>query len=161
VSPLRYELGFYIPEDGILHSHSRENVKSYLIYVLYYTRSHVARIDSRSALLRCNDLGFNALLPPNGLLFVDGKLTIKPDEHNICRKYSSGNGHQNADVSYNIEGANMPFEGLSHFKYLETTVTNRNLIQEEFKGRLNSGNACYHSFQNLLSPRLLSKNVYV
>jgi hypothetical protein len=29
VSPLRYELGFYIPEDGILRSHRRENHKSY------------------------------------------------------------------------------------------------------------------------------------
>jgi hypothetical protein len=28
VSPARYELGFYIPEDGILHSHCRENLKS-------------------------------------------------------------------------------------------------------------------------------------
>jgi hypothetical protein len=34
-----------------------------------------------------------------------------------------------------------------------------NLIQEEIKRRLNSGNACYHSVQNLLSSRLLSKNV--
>jgi hypothetical protein len=29
VSPVKYELGFYIPEDGILHSHRRENLKSY------------------------------------------------------------------------------------------------------------------------------------
>jgi hypothetical protein len=29
MSPVKYELGFYIPEDGILHSHSRENLKSY------------------------------------------------------------------------------------------------------------------------------------
>jgi hypothetical protein len=42
-----------------------------------------------------------------------------------------------------------------------TTVTNQNLIQEEIKRRLNSGNACYHSVQNLLSSRLLSKNVKV
>jgi hypothetical protein len=28
VSPVRYELGFYIPEDDILHSHRRENLKS-------------------------------------------------------------------------------------------------------------------------------------
>jgi hypothetical protein len=27
VSPVRYELGFYIPEDGILHGHSRDNLK--------------------------------------------------------------------------------------------------------------------------------------
>jgi hypothetical protein len=30
VSPVKYELGFYIPEDGILHSHHRENLKSYI-----------------------------------------------------------------------------------------------------------------------------------
>jgi hypothetical protein len=46
---------------------------------------------------------------------------------------------------------------VSQFKYLGTTVTNQNLIQEEIKRRLNSGNACYHSVQNLLSSRLLSK----
>jgi hypothetical protein len=30
VSPVKYEVGFYIPEDGILHSHRRENLKSYI-----------------------------------------------------------------------------------------------------------------------------------
>jgi hypothetical protein len=35
------------------------------------------------------------------------------------------------------------------------------LIQEEIKRRLNSGNACYHSVQNLLSSHLLSKNVQI
>jgi hypothetical protein len=30
VSPVNYELGFYIPEEGILHSHRRENFKSYI-----------------------------------------------------------------------------------------------------------------------------------
>jgi hypothetical protein len=50
---------------------------------------------------------------------------------------------------------------VSQFKYLGTTVTNQNLIQEEIKKRLNSGNACYQSVQNLLSSRLLSKNVKV
>jgi hypothetical protein len=30
VSPVRYELGFYIPEDDILHSPCRENLKSYM-----------------------------------------------------------------------------------------------------------------------------------
>jgi hypothetical protein len=30
VSPVKYELGFYIPEDDILHSHRRENLKSYM-----------------------------------------------------------------------------------------------------------------------------------
>jgi hypothetical protein len=44
---------------------------------------------------------------------------------------------------------------------LGTTVTNENLIQEEIKRRLNSGNACYHSVQNLLSSCLLSKNLKI
>jgi hypothetical protein len=30
VSPVKYEMGFYIPEDDILHSHCRENLKSYI-----------------------------------------------------------------------------------------------------------------------------------
>jgi hypothetical protein len=42
-----------------------------------------------------------------------------------------------------------------------TTATNQNVIQEEIKRRLNSGNACYHSVQNLLSSRLLSKNLKI
>jgi hypothetical protein len=28
---VKYELGFYIPEDDILHSHRRENLKSYMV----------------------------------------------------------------------------------------------------------------------------------
>jgi hypothetical protein len=35
------------------------------------------------------------------------------------------------------------------------------LIEEEIKRRLNSDNACYHSAQNLLSSRLLSKNLKI
>jgi hypothetical protein len=27
---MKYELGFYIPEDAILHSQRRENLKSYI-----------------------------------------------------------------------------------------------------------------------------------
>jgi hypothetical protein len=30
VPPVRYELGFVIPEDGILLSHRREHLKSYI-----------------------------------------------------------------------------------------------------------------------------------
>jgi hypothetical protein len=30
VSSVRYELGFYIPEDDILHSHRSEDLKSYI-----------------------------------------------------------------------------------------------------------------------------------
>jgi hypothetical protein len=48
---------------------------------------------------------------------------------------------------------------VEQFKYLGTTLKKRNSIHEEIKSRLKSGNACFHSVQNLLSSRLLSKNV--
>jgi hypothetical protein len=35
------------------------------------------------------------------------------------------------------------------------------LIQEEIKRRLDSGNACYHSVQSLLSSRLLSESLKI
>jgi hypothetical protein len=35
------------------------------------------------------------------------------------------------------------------------------VIQEEIRGRLNSGNACYHSVQSHLSSRLLSRNIHI
>ena len=44
---------------------------------------------------------------------------------------------------------------------LGTALTNRNSIAEEIKSRLRSGNACYHSVQNLLSSRLLPKNLKI
>ena len=47
---------------------------------------------------------------------------------------------------------------MEEFKYLGTTLTNQNSIAEEIKSKLKSGSACYHSVQNLLSSRLLSKN---
>jgi len=40
-------------------------------------------------------------------------------------------------------------------------VTNQNSIQEENKGRLKSGNACYYLLQNFLSCSLLSKNLKI
>ena len=50
---------------------------------------------------------------------------------------------------------------MEEFKYLGTTLTNQNSIPQEIKGRLISGNACYHSVQNLLSSRLISKNLKI
>jgi len=44
---------------------------------------------------------------------------------------------------------------------LGTTLTNQNSIAEEIKSRLKSWNACYHSVQNRLSSRLLSKNIKI
>jgi sorting nexin-29 len=62
---------------------------------------------------------------------------------------------------HSIKIVTRSFEGVAKFKYLGTTLTDQNCMQEEIKSRLNSGNACYHSVQSLLSSRLLSRNVKV
>jgi sorting nexin-29 len=76
-------------------------------------------------------------------------------------KYILLSRHQNVGQNREIKIANRSFGNVSQFKYLGTTVTNRSLIQEEIRRRLNSGNACYHSVQSLLSSCLLSKNLKI
>jgi hypothetical protein len=48
--------------------------------------------------------------------------------------------HQNVGRNQDIKIDRL--EMCQQFKYLGTTVTNQNLIQEEIKRRLNSGNTC-------------------
>jgi hypothetical protein len=60
-----------------------------------------------------------------------------------------------------IEVDNNFFERVEKFKYLGTTLNKQNFVQEEIKNRLKTGNACYHSVQNVLFSGLLSKNVKI
>jgi hypothetical protein len=76
-------------------------------------------------------------------------------------KYMVMSRAQNAGRNGNIQIGNKSFETVEQFKYLETTLTNQNSIHEEIKSRLKSGNACFHSVQNLMSSSLLSKNVKI
>jgi hypothetical protein len=46
-------------------------------------------------------------------------------------KYMLLSRHQNAGQNRDMKIANRSFENVSQFKYLGTTVTNQNLIQEE------------------------------
>jgi len=71
-------------------------------------------------------------------------------------KYMVMSRDQNAGRIHSVR-----MERVEEFKYLGTTLTNQNYIQEEIKSRLRSGNACYYSVQNLLSSRLLSKNLNI
>ena len=76
-------------------------------------------------------------------------------------KYMVMSRNQNAGLSHRMKIDNSSFERVEEFKYLVTTLTNQNSIQEEIKSKLNSGNACYLSVRNLLSSSLLFKNVKI
>ena len=68
---------------------------------------------------------------------------------------------QTSGLSHTMKVDNSSIERVEEFKYLGTTLTNENSIQKEIKSRLKSGNACYHSVQNLLSSSLLSQNLKI
>jgi hypothetical protein len=69
VFPVRYELGFYIPKDGILHSHSRENLKSNIALTGWplYRRRNVSPVEY--------ELGF--YIPEDGILHSPRREILK------------------------------------------------------------------------------------
>jgi hypothetical protein len=82
---------------------------------------------------------------------IDLEVNAKKTKYMImCR-------HPNSGQKQNIRIAKESFENVATFKYLGTTLTNQNGIYDEIKSRLNSGNGCYYSVQNLLSSHLMSK----
>jgi hypothetical protein len=62
---------------------------------------------------------------------------------------------QNAEQNRDIQIAGRSFEIVVEFRYPGTAITNQNLILEEIKGRLNSGNA-WLPFGPKLSSHLAS-----
>ena len=74
-------------------------------------------------------------------------------------KYMVMSGDQDAGRSRSIKTDNSSLARVEEFKYLGTTLTNQNSIQEEIMSRMKTKkNACYHLVQNLLSSSLLSTN---
>jgi hypothetical protein len=96
----------------------------------------------------------------------------------LCRQDDRGTGrHNKACLNEAFEKTRKLPSTLQHHGYYksltllqkgwnssntwEKNLANQNSIQEEIKSRLKSGNACYHSVQNILSSGLLSKNVKI
>jgi hypothetical protein len=60
---------------------------------------------------------------------------------------------------HNLMISNTSFKNMAELKYFGIIVTNENCINEGIMMRLNFGNACYHSVQNLLYSCLILKNL--
>jgi hypothetical protein len=92
---------------------------------------------------------------------IDASKKPGPVVNAVKIKYMLLSHHQNAGQNCDIKMASRWSENVAQFKYLGTPVTHQNLTQKEIKRRLNLGNTCYHSVQNILSSQLLSKNVKI
>jgi sorting nexin-29 len=84
-------------------------------------------------------------------------LTVNPE----TTKYILMSCSQKIGQKHSIKIVTRSFEDVAKFKYLGTTLADQNHMHEEIKSRLNSGNACYHLVQSLLSSCLLSRNVKI
>jgi hypothetical protein len=104
-------------------------------------------------------LGFIALFLAEALVAAGKKTGL---EVNVDKtKHMVLSRDQNAGRSHSIKTHNSSCERVEKFKYLGTTLTNQNSIQEEIKSRVITGNACCHSVQNLVSFNLLSENLKI
>jgi hypothetical protein len=94
VSPVRYELGFYIPDDGTLHSHCHENIKSYISRV--YLKCQVSLpypvlLSSVYSLFHSSSLSaFSELLYVGTMLFMPSRSLFADEEERQAANISVG-----------------------------------------------------------------------
>jgi hypothetical protein len=92
---------------------------------------------------------------------LDGSKEVGLEVNPEKTKYMLMSRSQKIGPKHSIKIANRSFEDVAKFKYLGTTLTDQNHMHEEIKSGPNSGNACCHLVQSLLSSRLLSRNLKV
>ena len=109
----------------------------------------------------CYKLVYNHTLKENAEALVAATREFGLEVSADKTKYMVMSRDQNAGRIQSVRIDNGTFERVGEFRYLGTTSTNQNCVAEEIKSRLRSGNACYHSVQNLLSSRLISKNLKI
>jgi hypothetical protein len=109
-----------------------------------------------------NLLGENInIIRKNAEAVLDARKEIGLEVNSEKTKCIFMSHHQTAGQSNYIRVANNSFEKVAKLKYLGSKLMDQNCIHEEIRSRLNSGNACYHLVQNLLTSRLLSRNVKI
>jgi hypothetical protein len=86
---------------------------------------------------------------------------VGPEVNPEMTKYMLMSHNRKIGQKHNMKIVSRSFEDVAKFKYLGTTLRDQDCLHEEIKSRLNSGNACYHSVQSLLSSHLLSRNLKV
>jgi L-lactate utilization protein LutC len=126
------------------------------------TSSHKSRGNGTEIASRCEKLKVVASVTSASAAEILKK--IASEKFNVLieaekTKYMITSRHTNSGQNQNIRIANGLFENVATFKYFGTTLTNQNDIHDEIESKLNSGNTCYYSFHNLLSSRLISKNL--
>jgi hypothetical protein len=97
----------------------------------------------------------------NTVALLDASKDVGPKVNPEKTKYMLMSCSQIIGQKCSTKIANRTFEDVAKFKYLRTTLTDLIYMHQEIKSRLNLGNACYHSVQNLQSSRLLSRNLKV
>jgi hypothetical protein len=107
-----------------------------------------------------NLLGDNIdTIKKNTQTLIDASKEVGLEVNTDTNKYMLMSRHQNSGQNHYIKIGYRCSENMTQFRYLRTTISNQNLIQEEIKRKLNSGNVCYHSVQKRLSSHLLSKDI--
>jgi hypothetical protein len=84
----------------------------------------------------------------NTQAFLDASIEVGLEVNPQKTLYMLMSCNQKIGQKHSIKIANRSFEDVTKFKYLGTTLTDQNCMQEEIKSRLNSGNACYHLVQS-------------
>jgi hypothetical protein len=95
----------------------------------------------------------------NGLVVANKEMAVEVNAQTTKCLVMSRDQHEGQNRNINVY--NKSFERGEQFRYFGPTLTNQNSISGEIKNSLKSGNACCYSVQNLLSSRLLFKNVKI
>jgi hypothetical protein len=67
---------------------------------------------------------------------IDASKKVGIEVNTEKTKYMLLSRHQNAGQSYDIKIASRCYENVEKFKYLGTTITNQNLIEEQVKRKI-------------------------